>query len=195
MNNIIAIVLILASVGLFYEYVAPTYEDIKTLRTEKVQYDEALMNSKKVADLRDELLSKYNNFAPNDIKRIEKLLPDRIDNVRLIIEVDSIASRHDMTLKDVTVSVSGNTPASPSGAFGDQTQVENIPYGTATFSFAVSGSYEEYRSLLKDIEKSLRITDIRSVSVTAVNTSPKDSKSADFFDFKTIMDTYWLKQE
>jgi hypothetical protein len=189
MKNVIATLLIFAAVGLFYAYIGPTYEEIKALRIEKAEYDEALSNSQKVQDARDELLVKYNSFSPSDLKRLEKLLPNYVDNIRLIIEIDSVASRHNMILKNVQVSV----PAAPSNTPTNQAlQAETVPYGITDFSFDVSGSYETYRSFVTDLEKSLRLVDIKGVSFSA------DSGQKDVFDrynFKTSMQTYWLKQK
>lgn len=191
MKNLIATILTIAAIGLFYSYISPTYGEITDLRAEKAEYDEALNNSQKVQDARDELLGKYNSFAPDDLKRLEKLLPNYVDNIRLIIEIDSIASRYNMILKDVQVSV----PAAPAGVSGTPNGIlpgeDSLPYGTTELSFSVVGPYETYRSFIKDLEKSLRIIDITGVSFTA----DKEAKDAsyDVFTFKTSLQTYWLK--
>lgn len=195
MKNLIAIILTIAAVGLFYVYVSPTYSEILSLRAEKAEYDEALNNSQKVQDTRDELLGKYNGFSPTDLKRLEKLLPNSVDNIRLIIEIDSIASRYNMILKDVQVP----TPTPLVGTAGAPNEalpeVKTAPYGTAELSFGVVGQYETYRSFMKDLEKSLRIVDITGISFVG----PKDAKDAkdvsDTYTFKTTLQTYWLKQK
>lgn len=188
MKNLIALSLTVAAIGLFYVYVSPTYEEIKALRIEKAEYDEAINNSQKVQDARDELLVKYNGFAPNDLKRLEKLLPNYVDNIRLIIEVDSIASRYNMILKNVQISV----PAAPTGISNQALPTDTLPYGTTDFSFEVSGPYEAYRSFTKDLEYSLRVIDITGITFSA----DKDQKDVfDRYDFKTSLQTYWLKQK
>lgn len=198
MKNLIATILVIATIGLFYVYVSPTYGEITALRVEKAEYDEALNNSQKVQDARDELLGKYNSFATADLKRLEKLLPNYVDNIRLIIEIDSVASRYNMILKDVQVSV----PAAPVGASGITSNVllgeDVLPYGTTELSFSVLGPYETYRSFVKDLEKSLRIIDITGISFSADNDAKDASKevaSSGVFTFKTSLQTYWLKQK
>lgn len=199
MKNIIASLLIISAGGLFYVHASPTYEEIKALRIEKAEYDEALENSHKVQEKRDELLEKYNkDFSPTDLERLEKLLPDRVDNIRLIIEIDGIAARYGMVLKNVQVSVSADT----SGSVDFQNQAlpaaDTPAYGTADFSFEVSGSYGTYQSFLKDLERSLRIIDIRGISFMADKTD-SDAKTGntgfDKYDFKTAIETYWLIQK
>ncbi len=192
MKNLIATLLIVAAIGLFYAYISPTYGEIKSLRTQKAEYDEALNNSQKVQDARDELLGKYNSFAPSDLKRLEKLLPNNIDNIRLILEIDSVASRYNMILKNVQVSVATAVPGAKNQALPT---VQAAPYGTAEFSFDVSGTYETYRSFVKDLEKSLRIIDITGVSFAASAAKGTSGEISDTFEFKTSLQTYWLKQK
>ncbi len=190
MKNLIAILLTVAAIGLFYSYVSPTYEEIKVLRAEKAEYDEALNNSQKVQDVRDELLGKYNGFPPNDLKRLEKLLPNSVDNIRLIIEVDGVAARYNMILKNVEVSAPPSDISSPETS-NRALQEKTIPYGTTKLSFEVAGTYEAYRNFIKDLEQSLRVVDIIGISFS-VEKGEKDIFN--LYKFKTSVQTYWLKQ-
>ncbi|HEY4500601.1 MAG TPA: hypothetical protein VJH25_02285, partial [Candidatus Paceibacterota bacterium] len=76
MSNIISIVLILASIGLFFGYVDPTYVEIREQNREKTDYDRALNNSKQLQAERDKLLEKYNEMSEVDRGDLTKLLPD-----------------------------------------------------------------------------------------------------------------------
>lgn len=191
MKNLIALLLTLSAGGLFYTYVGPTYEEIKALRIEKAEYDEALTNSQKVTDARKDLLEKYNSFAPNDLKRLEKFLPNYVDNIRLIIEVDNVASRYNMILKNVKISV----PAAPSAASDEELSAAALSYGTTKFSFDVSGSYEAYRSFVKDLEYSLRMIDITGISFETEKDTKEAKNGFEIYDFTTSLQTYWLKQK
>jgi Tfp pilus assembly protein PilO len=186
MKNIIAILLTVSATGLFYVYINPTWEDIKALRIEKAEYDEALANSHKVQEARDELLEKYNHPAPSDLKRLEKLLPDNVDNIRLIIEIDKVAARYNMILKNVKVSAS----AVSASTGGQGLQAEVSPYGTAELSFDVTGQYETYRTFIKDLQESLRIIDITRISF---NVGKEEKDNFRGYEFQTALQTYWLK--
>ncbi len=65
--------LILLSGGLFFFYIDSNYEEAKELKTEKIQYDDALNKSKELREIRDSLLSKYNTFDLEDIDKLEKI--------------------------------------------------------------------------------------------------------------------------
>jgi len=184
MKNVIATLLIGVSIGLFYMFIGPTYSEIQSKRAEKAQYDDALNNSQEILALRDSLLSKYNSFLPGDLARLEKLLPDQINNVHLIIEIDSIASRYGMVIKDVRL-VSNETENSSEQQV---LEVQTSPFGLASLSFRVTGSYDDYRAFVQDLEKSLRLIDITSVSFSS-------EKETDVYDVETSFNTYWLKQQ
>ena len=62
--------------------------------------------------LKQSLLSRFNAFKTEDLDRLRKLLPDHVDNVRLILDLDNLAARHGMALQNVVIS----EPASESGA-------------------------------------------------------------------------------
>lgn len=178
MSNIISILLILASFGGFFMYVDPTYMEIQKARAEKAEYTRALDNSKQLQRERDKFLEKYNAIDPNDMAGLLKLLPDNIDNVRLIIDIDEMAKDHGL----------------PIGGFKAETAAENSKvigvgkanYGTLNLSFSISASYVAFLSFMKDLEKSLRILDI-----TAISFSANDAGSV--YDYNVTVKTYWLK--
>src|SRR3989344_1966049 len=86
------IIFLAGAVGLFFWFIDPTYAQIKELRVEEAEFDNALTRARDLKEVRDELIKRYNAFLPSDISRLKKLLPDHVDNVRLIIDLDSIAS-------------------------------------------------------------------------------------------------------
>lgn len=183
MNLLAPIFLILASVGIFYGYTDPNYRgedktaNIVNLMNERKQYLEALNKS---ADFRDETnrLTKINNeLSNNDLERLKKLLPDHIDNVRLIIDINEIASRHGLNIRNIKID---------SGA-GSQEELgpDNKPYGTLAFSFNITASYDRFRAFIKDLEESLRIVDITGISFIA-------AESGDY-DYGIKIKTYWIK--
>ncbi len=192
MKNLFAIVLVAGSFGIFYVIMAPTYEVIKTSLAEKAGYNKALNNSAAVTERQAVLGSKYNEMAPADVARLEKFLPDGIDNIRLIIEVDNIAKQFNMTLANPTLSFVDKSQ--------DATSIETVVtdssglsslYGTAVLTFGVKGTYPVYIEFIKNLEKSLRLMDITAVSL---NSNSGSTDTADVYDFKTTINIYWLKK-
>lgn len=186
MKNIVSIILIVAAIGLFSYYIDPTYKEIGTLRAQEAEFAEALENTEKVQDLRNELQTKYNSFSQEDHERLTKLLPDSVDNVRLIIEIDAIASRHNMEFENVQTSDTRprSAPTAVAGAIGAEAE---RPYAAATLSFTIAGAYGDFLNFLQDLERSLRIMDMTNVDVTP------DTNDSSEYTYKIQLRTYWLK--
>jgi len=177
MRNITAIILILTSVGLFFGYIDGAYSDVKELRIEQADYDRALSNSKELQAERDKLLAKFNNIGTVDLDKLNKLLPDNIDNVRLVIDVDNIASNYGMRIRNFKTET------------GDKIEtvgIDQTPYGTLTLSFSTTASYTTFLAFLHDIEESLRLIDITSVQFNS-------SDLSQLYDYSVSIKTYWLK--
>lgn len=176
------LILLATAAALFMLYTDPAYQNTKTLAVEGASYDEALDTSQELRKLRDELIARRNTFGQEDLQKLQRMIPDNVDNIRLIIDINGIAARHGLTLKDVKLgtisdSVQARSPLAV-GASGDQV-------GSVTLGFTVAASYDEFLMFLQDVEHSLRLLDIEDLSFTAA-TPPADN------DYHFSVRTYWL---
>ena len=121
--------------------------------------------------MRDRLLTKYNAFSPDDLLRLKKLLPDHVDNVRLILDIDHIASKYGMRIKNVVV---GAKDERPEGVIGPDV----TPYQSVSLSFSIATSYNNLKEFIKDLEKSLRIVDVTDISLASSKSASTMSSSA-----------------
>lgn len=200
MSNLISIFLLIASVGIFLGYVNPTYsgvteaavlkdKSIAELKVQRNEYADALEKTREIEQVRTGLLDKYNHIPLEDRERLEKLLPDHIDSVRLIIEVNNVASKYEMTLKNIGLTDSdaspkGSTALTPAlttqGTIGPQ-EKHFKPVG---LKFNVSGSYDNFRAFLKDLESNLRLVDVVAITFRA--------GKEDLPDYSVTVSTYRL---
>lgn len=178
---LLPIVFVVLPIGLFLVYINPTYSKIQTLQAERDQYDEALNKSKELQAIRDQLLSRYNTFPEADIQRLEKLLPDNVDNVRLVLDIDDIASKYGLRIQNVTVTDNSKLDDGSRPEIGES----NGSVSSVLLSFRVSASYSNFVAFMKNLEESLRIVDVVSLSFTASET--------DFNEYTVTIRTYWLK--
>ncbi|PIP86708.1 hypothetical protein COV42_02600 [Candidatus Campbellbacteria bacterium CG11_big_fil_rev_8_21_14_0_20_44_21] len=176
---IFSTILIVLAVVVFFSFVNPTYEEVRALSEESAQFDNALNRSKELQSVRDELLSRYNTFSNENLDRIEKLLPDNLDNVRLILDLDGIASKYGMLIKNVSIA---DKEEETSGVVLPQS-----PVGKMELSFAMTGSYSEFKKFMSDLEQSLRIVDLKRLSF-----KPQE-QNEDIINFEVSVRTYWLK--
>jgi len=160
-------------------YTNPTYQEIKQLQQKDNAYDDALKKSRELRAKRDALIRKRDSMNQDNLKRLEHLLPDNVDNIRLVIDLNNVAARHNLSLNNIDL---GNIGGKVERAPGDTT-----PVGQVTLSFSVStNSYDTFRAFIQDLEHSLRVLDIVSLGFSTGNSA----NSA--VDYQMTIRTYWL---
>ncbi|MES2023128.1 MAG: hypothetical protein V4439_00400 [Patescibacteria group bacterium] len=190
-------ILIGVAIAGFFMFVSPYYSDIGAMKDKVSSYNEALNNSKALESERDKLTAKYNQISTENMDKLQKLIPDNVDNIRLILEIEKIASPYGMVLKDVKYDTLDKTiapaptqaPVRP-GALAPV----NKDYGTWDLEFSTQGTYNNFINFIKDMESNLRIVDISSIqfsSDTGAGLGVAQSSGSYKYSFK--IKTYWLK--
>ncbi|MCX6755353.1 MAG: hypothetical protein NT068_02325 [Candidatus Nomurabacteria bacterium] len=198
MRFLIPIILILISVAGFFMFLNPNYAQIKLLTNKITSYNTALTNSKSLENERDKLATKYNSIDTENLKKLSVMLPDNVDNIRLILEIEKIAAPYGMVLKDVKYSAVVE-PVVTTKVKLAKTAVVKKDYGDWDLEFSTSGTYTNFIKLLKDLEHNLRIVDIASIDFSSdVSTAPNtgaslSTSSPDTYKFNFKIKTYWLK--
>jgi|CXWK01.1.fsa_nt_gi Tfp pilus assembly protein PilO len=182
MRNSTALVLLLISVALVYTVGFPYYDKIMILRTQSKQYKESLEKIDALINTRNDLQAKYQNMPQDGVAKLEKVLPDNVDTVNLAMNFDSIAAKYGISLKKIStvdrIDESGGVIVQSVGSGS---------YQPVTVAFSFTASYQDFRDFINDIEQSLRITDIKSVSF--------ETSENGFYEFSLAVQTYWLKTE
>lgn len=180
MKNTTAVILLLISAGLFYTVVLPQYQKVLVHRQEAAQYKDILTNVSDLSAKRDELLVQYQAMPKDQVDRLNKVLPDSVDLVKLATDFDSIASKYNVSISGIqTVDMSAQDNSSSIQMTSDQ------PYNSTNVSITFIASYENFRKFMADIEQSLRIIDVKAISFV-----PGEN---DLYQYKVSIETYWLK--
>ncbi|MDP4020733.1 MAG: hypothetical protein Q8P58_01680 [Candidatus Adlerbacteria bacterium] len=179
---IFPVLLVASAIGLFTLYTNPAYQGIKDLQKQVASYDEALDKSQELKRTRDQLISRRNTFPAESLQKLEKILPDNVDNIRLIIDINSIAARHSLSIKNLELgTVSDSASSGNALAVGSS----GSAVGSVDLGFTVSASYDNFLSFLQDLEHSLRVVDIESMSFSVNPEFPVN-------DYTFTIRTYWL---
>lgn len=181
-RNLIAIILIVVSVGIFFTVTDAKYQKVKEVRAQNDQYIDAIEKSNELLKKRDTLAEAYSSIPSQDIERLNRMIPDSIDSVRLIIDMNGIGARLGLTMKDIRIGeVASDVAPEFTPAAGTQQQPDSV-----AISFSVTTTYDNFLNLLKELEKSLRILEISQFDFTA--------NDAGTYDFSVELTTYWLRQ-
>jgi len=193
---ITASIAIIIAGGVFFFYTQPAYDTVQSSQAKINQYNTALDKAAELQTLKQSLLSRYNAFDPNSLDRLQKLLPDHVDNIALILELDSIATRYGLALQNVDISSGGAggqsaTNQTAVGAIGGASR----SYDSITLRFSTTGTYTNFLQFLTDLENSLRIVDLSSLAIsrTVVASGAVNRSSEPLYGYTITLKTYWLK--
>ncbi len=193
-RNITATILIILAIALYFTYTSGVWANAVAVKAVNDDYSSAIANSEKLISQRDSVLKDYNNISADDRSNLDKMLPNTVDNIRLVIDLTNIGLQHGFSLKNVTASAkASNDSTSNSGQIANFASTHgsigniSIPtLDTVSVSFSVSAPYQQFISFMQDIEANLRIMDITHLTVTANDTGT--------YDFSVQLNTYWLRQ-
>lgn len=192
MRLIFPTLLILISGIIFFLFTNPLREEVITLKNDVKSYDTALSDSNTLAKQQGELLDTYNGISKEDKDRLSKFLPSSVNNIQFILEIEKIASNYGMPIKDIKFEYQVEKEnKTKEGIILSDSIVDNRPYGVFPIEFSTYGKYDSFVSFLEDLERNLRLVDVKSISFDV----PTNTKIAnpDIYEFSLKVDTYWLK--
>lgn len=181
MSKLTPFILIIFSIIAFFAFIDPEYKKVKALRAEKARYDVVLAKARSLVKKRDDLQAKYREIPEKELVRINSMIPDNLDNVKLVLDIDRMAAAYGIKVKNIAVTDNKSSTVDPKKVVLSDAKL----YDSATITFSVSAPYEIFLKFLRDLEDGLRIIDITSLTVT-----PKDSR---VYDYSVTFKTYWLK--
>ncbi|TSC67038.1 MAG: hypothetical protein G01um101472_557 [Parcubacteria group bacterium Gr01-1014_72] len=180
MRTLFPIALILLSVGVFFWLIQPNRAEIARLNGVREDLARAAERARELQEVQDKLLAEDQKISDTEREDIVKLLPDNVDNVRLIIDIDGLAARYSARVKNVEVTT-GSASDSSSAALATGPE----QYGSIGLAFTVSTTYENFLDFLKDLERSLRLVDVTALTFA--------SSKKDQYEYNVSIKTYWLK--
>lgn len=178
MKNIISFILIAAAIWIFWSYTSPIYKEAGGLKEVRADYKNKLAQANEFQKKYENLLAEYQSFSGDNLARLSRLAPDKVDAIRLIIEVGDIAAKQNLLIKNIKISEPAKETA----------DVANQGFNSTDLSFSVTGGYEQFIVFLQDLEKSLRILDVISIKFDAADVAKTGN-----YTFDVTLRTYWLK--
>ena len=184
-RNLYATILVIMAIGLYFTVTKGILAEANVIRSSNNEYITAIKNAEDLIKVRDKVLADYNKLLPEDREKLNKFVPKSIDNIRLIIDLNNVALRYGFALKGIQASASNKIPDTSSAPQMNSSVISAPVLDTVTVSFGVTAPYQQFISFLQDLEASLRILDISSLSVTA--------NDSGVYEWKVDLKTYWLR--
>jgi Tfp pilus assembly protein PilO len=173
-------IFLILSLGLFFVLITPLKNDIKIQEVEiqalQKDNDTALEYQVKKKELRE----KYkDSVSPEQEERLRLFLPDSVDNIRLLIDLEALAARKNLEISNIAFNSGGE-------ATGAETQDEGL-YEKIVLSFSFVSTYEDFKDFLITLEQSLRLIDVTDIKI-------QTSADPEISTYQFIINTYWLKR-
>jgi len=193
MKYLLSLILIAAAIGLFFVYVNPSYLAVKDLRAQESSFNEALNNSKILQAIRDTLVTKYNSFSPTTLDHIRKFLPDNVDNIKLVLEINRVAEQYNLQVKNIKYDIAKKVEPTGNKFVAQAPTGPTKDYADFDLEFSLQGSYGNFVSFLESLEKSLRVVDVQSISFSSAEAVSQTGVPTDNYKYDLKIKTYWLK--
>lgn len=179
----IIIILIFAAVVIGVFYLRPQWQQFQILQKESENLRNIATELDDLIQNRDALIKIINTVDKQDLQKIDHALPKGQRSAEFLVLLETLANRNNVVLRQVDFIDAGEPQSGqprPGGAIiaPGIGAIKEFP-----ISMNVSGSYEASKSFLRDLERSLRIIDISSVSFSA--------SSKDQFEFILKGKTYY----
>lgn len=192
-------ILILIAGGIYFTFTQGQIEKLSSLRATNAAYEKAVENATELVKRRDQVIAAYNSISPDNIDRLDKILPEEVDIVRLIIDVRTLFGRRGVTINaiqtehDSTVVKKENTarPNLSADVVADaplETDNTADAVEPVAVSFEFVTTYPVFVQLLKDMESSLRVVDVSKVEM-----EPDEDQNK--IKFTLELRTYWIRQK
>lgn len=188
-RNVTSLILIIVGIGIYFTVTSSMLADAKAVKATNDRYAVALESAAHLVSLRDDIQRQYNAISPADRDRLDKIVPSSVDNIRLIIDVNSVAVKHGFSLSDIKAVASSNgskTVPSTAPGVAAASPISVPTLDTVSLSFSATASYNQFVSFLQDLETSLRIMDMSHLTITAADT--------DSYKYDVTLQTYWVRQ-
>ena len=169
---------------MYFLYISPAITDVQDLSVKKDEYMNVLSKVQEIKAKRDALSTEYNSISSSDMEKLNKIIPEEFNSVQSANNINNIALKNGMFIKTFRES-SASTSNQATGANGSEVG----KYKTNIISITLIGQYNQLVSFLKDIESSLELMDVVSLSLVGGGSKPTDTQ----YNYTLEINTYSLR--
>ena len=180
MSRLIPIAAVLIALGLFFGYINPTMTGpIAETKRQISDYENALSAAERFRQKEEELAADRAAIPPESLVLLESFLPDGVDNVQLILDLDALAASTGLVLSEFTTTEL-ETEDTGGIMLDDGSPVDSIELSTSG-----TGSYASFRAFMDAAEQSLRPLDLIELQI--------DTSENGVHRYQITYRLYWLR--
>lgn len=185
-SRILPALALIVAIAIFFIYVNPTWSGkIVEAKTAIASDDQALAAATTYTTQQNQLAAARNEIDPANLARLNTLLPDSVDNVGLILDLNALAARSGLTLSNIDVMTNAASTGSDTNAAGTVPSSGTDPIGSVSLSLSAVGSYSALKTFLVGVEKSQRLLDVQDLIIRGSDTG--------VYNYQMRVSFYWLR--
>ncbi len=161
---------VVLAIAMYFFFTGDIFTEIKTIQAETTEYEVAVQKGIEYNQKLESLLATKRSFSPLDSERVATLVPTDLDEVRVLVDLEAMAQTHKMLLGNIEVE-NGEVILAGVEEGVSSTEVGMRDFASADISFGLIGTYDQFRALLADIEKSLVLMEITNIDFIATEGS------------------------
>jgi Tfp pilus assembly protein PilO len=170
------------SAGVFFAYINPLWHgDIAEAKAGIADDERALKSAAEYVKRQNELAEQKNAIDPAALARLETFLPNSVNNVGLILDLNALAEEAGLALE--SMDVAGDAEQPTTDISGEA--LEGEPVGSVDMIIAAKGTYDSLQTFLAGIESSARLLDERELTVAGSDTG--------VYEYQLTIRLYWLR--
>ncbi len=218
---ILSFIVIILSLGAAFLYVKPEFDVAMKSRADIVTLDQTIQKSETIKKLINETSDNLRRIDKDSLARFAIFLPEEVDDIRFANSLQNIGYSNGIILEGINVTrgvggsgaedslsakskLSGIILSTISVDRTDQSEKTNTrqagvldkKYKTTRANFSGTSSYGAFALFLDDLEKSLGLINITSLSFTPIkeaSVGEKKDTSPILYQYTVDIETYSLK--
>ncbi len=181
---IFPLILVVLAAAVYVFFTDASIGNIRTALARENELSAYIEDAKSAQAKLDQIKGRYENFPPGADQSLHAILPDTIDPVRFVVDVNAVVERRGLIIKSPQVAT-----ILPEKGSSDT-------YVKHTLSFTVSAPYELFRTLLGDLESSLALRNMENISFSSQDSKQETNLNANplnaVHDYRVEISSYSL---
>lgn len=170
MKSYLGIGLIIIGLVVFFGFAIPEWKATGATRSEVDALKEINKDVDDAIAIHGDLIKRYNDIARADIDRLQTMIPPSENREQIILTLRNIASRNGMNIEDLSFTENSGTDG-----------------GVLSQKLTVSGPYDGFQGFLRDVESSLRLTNVERIQFSASDDGN--------YSFSVVLQSYFIDSE
>lgn len=164
MRTITPVFSIIIALVVFFSVSKPMFTEIDDIKAQTAQFQEAVDSAQSRNQKLEELINKKQGHDSRDLEYLDALVPQDVDEVKMLVDLKEMAEKHNMLIGNIGVEGGGTGSPASDASSEVSGAISYNSFSTADITFGLIGTYEQFKSFLADMERSLVLMEVINIT-------------------------------